>query len=64
MMSRPDHYRDDQWNAVYTQPQSHAVQPAEYDYGRYRDAHTAWVAGPNDYYTPGVWPLPQYPCNH
>jgi len=54
MMSRPDHYREDQWNPVYTQPQPHAIQSAEYDYSRYRDAHAAWVAGPNDYYAPGV----------
>jgi hypothetical protein len=54
MMSRPDHYREDQWNAVYAQPQPHAIQPTEYDYSRYREAHAAWVAGPNDYYTPGV----------
>ncbi|KAF9792697.1 hypothetical protein BJ322DRAFT_1030862 [Thelephora terrestris] len=53
MMSRPDHYREDQWNAVYAQPPPHAIQSAEYDYNRYRDAHAAWVAGPNDYYTPG-----------
>lgn len=55
MMSRPDHYREDQWNAVYAQHQPHAIPPsAEYDYSRYRDTHAAWVSGPNDYYAPGV----------
>lgn len=64
IIPRPDHYREDQWNAVYTQPPPHAIQSAEYDYSRYRDAHAAWVAGPNDYYTPGVRPLHHHPSRH
>jgi hypothetical protein len=44
--------RDDGWTAVYAQAQpAHSLQPADYDYTRYRDPQNGWaVPVPNDYY--------------